>query len=325
MRPATEDNSPRSRSARFDRYNPMNTMNEPGSATKKQVRELEETARELHALLSPCRLCPNGCGVDRLSGEIGRCGIGPSARIANHGPHFGEETVLIGDRGSGTVFFSGCNLACLYCQNWTISHGCEGADLTDVELADVFLRIQKSDCANLNLVTPTHQTHVIVAALAIATANGFDLPVVWNCGGYESIETLRLLDGIVDIYMPDLKYGANDVAQRLSGVPDYVDVSRRAAVEMHRQVGALRIDGDGLARRGVLVRHLVLPNGLGGSHEVLRFLGASVSPDTYVNLMDQYRPRHRAGSVAELGRPITAEEYADALRAAEDAGIHRFA
>jgi len=268
--------------------------------TKKQVRKPEETAHEFRALLSPRRLCPNGCGADRLSGEIGRCGIGPSLRVASRWPHLGEETVSTGDRGSGTVFFSGCNFACLYCQNWTISHRCEGADLTDVELADIFLWIQKSDCANLNLVAPTHQAHAIVSALAIATAEGFDVPVVWNCGGYESIEALRLLDGIVD-------------------------VSQRAVVEMHRQVGVLRIDADGLARRGVLVRHLVLPNDLAGSTEVLRFLGASVSPDTYVNLMDRYRPCHRAGSIAERGRPITAEEYADALRAAEDAGIHRFA
>jgi putative pyruvate formate lyase activating enzyme len=291
---------------------------------RSPTEKLEETARKLRALLSPCRLCPNACGVDRLSGEIGRCGVGPAPRVASFGPHFGEESALVGDRGSGTVFFSGCSLACVYCQNWTISQGREGADLTEAELADLFLQVRDGGCANLNLVTPTHQAHAIVAGLAIATAHGFDLPIVWNCGGYESLETLRLLDGIVDVYMPDLKYGSDEVARRLSGVTDYVQVSQRAVLEMHRQVGVLRIDPDGLARRGVLVRHLVLPNGLAGSREVMRFL-ASISREAYVNLMDQYRPCHRAGSFPDLGRRVAPREFTEAVRAARDAGIHRLA
>jgi len=291
---------------------------------ERTVEELEGTARTLRGLLTPCRLCPNECGVDRLSGGLGRCGVGLSPRIASCGAHFGEEAVLVGRSGSGTVFFSGCSLACVYCQNWTISQECDGSDLTESDLAGTFLEIQGAGCANLNLVTPTHQAHAIVGALALATARGFDLPVVWNCGGYESFEVLRLLEGIVDVYMPDLKYSSNDVALRLSGVSDYVEVSRRTVVEMHRQVGTLAIDPDGVARRGVLVRHLVLPNGLSGSREVMRFL-AGISRETYVNVMDQYRPCHRAGEYPDLDRRITAREYDDAVREARDAGLGRFA
>lgn len=288
------------------------------SATVDQLRETAETLRRL---LSPCRLCPQACGANRLGGELGRCGIGASPRVASAGPHFGEEPPLVGNRGSGTVFFSGCGLACLFCQNWAISHERAGFDLTEAELADMFLAIQAAGCVNLNLVTPTHQAHAIVSALADAVEGGFNLPVVWNCGGYESVPALRLLDGIVDIYLPDLKYGSNEVAERLSAAPNYVEITQQAIVEMYRQVGNLVIDPDGIARHGLLVRHLVLPNGLSGAPEVLRFLATEVSLDTYVNLMDQYRPCHQAESVADLARAITDLEYADALRAAARAGV----
>jgi putative pyruvate formate lyase activating enzyme len=288
-------------------------------------RVLRRQAKALFALASPCRLCPNECGVDRLSGETGRCGIGFGPRIYSSGPHFGEEPALVGTRGSGTVFFSGCNLACVFCQNWEISQEREGHDLSLADLAKVFLDLQAQGCHNLNLVTPTHQAHAIVAVLAVALEAGFHLPIVWNCGGYESVQALRLLDGIVDIYMPDLKYGDNAVGQQLSGVPDYSAVATAAVREMHRQVGDLALDEHGIATRGLLVRHLVLPNSLADTETVARFLAEEVSKDTYTNVMAQYRPMHRAASFPEIARPVTDAEYDQAGAQAALAGLRRFA
>ena len=287
--------------------------------------ELAGRVEALTGMHSPCHLCSNASAVDRRSGEFGRCGIGSSARVASFGPHFGEERPLVGRFGSGTVFFSGCNLACLFCQNWRISQEREGADVSDEDLAKIFLRTQESGCHNLNVVTPTPHSASIVRALAISADEGFALPIVWNCGGYESVEVLRCLDGIVDVYMPDLKYGDDSAARRLSGVRDYVARSRAAVREMHRQVGDLTVDEDGIARRGLLVRHLILPGGLAGTEGVMRFLAEEISLDTYVNVMGQYRPCHRAAEVSALRRRITAAEYRDAIRLAKDAGLHRFA
>jgi len=287
--------------------------------------EVVERADALAELLSSCRLCPNACAVDRGTGELGRCGIGASARVASFGPHFGEERPLVGRFGSGTVFLSGCNLACLFCQNWRISQEREGKNLSNEDLAGIFLRVQEAGCHNLNLVTPTPHAASIVRALAIAGAEGFALPIVWNCGGYESVEVLRLLDGVVDVYMPDLKYGEDAVAHWLSGVRCYVARSQAALREMHRQVGCLDIDDDGIARRGLLVRHLVLPEGLAGTERVMRFLADGISRDTYVNVMAQYRPCHRAFEVPELRRRITSSEHAEGMRLAKEAGLRRFA
>ena len=263
--------------------------------------------------------------MDRLNGETGRCGIGFGPRIYSSGPHFGEEPPLVGTRGSGTVFFSGCNLVCIFCQNWEISQEREGHDLSITGLANAFLDLQGRGCHNLNLVTPTHQTHAIVAALAVALEAGLRLPIVWNCGGYESVEALRCLDGIVDIYMPDLKYGDDAVALRLSGVPDYLAVSQTAVREMHRQVGDLALDEHGIATRGLLVRHLVLPNSLAGTETVARFLAEEVSRDTYTNIMAQYRPTHRAAAFPEIARPVTEEEYDRGETLAAQAGLRRLA
>jgi len=287
--------------------------------------ELRSRAAALRQRLASCDLCPHACGVDRARGEPGRCGAGASARVASFGPHFGEESVLVGRGGSGTVFFSGCNLGCVFCQNWEISQRREGTDLTDAELAAIFFGIARSGCANLNLVTPTHQASAIVAALALAVDGGFDLPIVWNCGGYEAADVLRLLDGIVDVYMPDLKFADDAIAERLCGAADYVDAARSAVREMHRQVGDLTIDEDGIARRGLLVRHLVLPEGLAGTQDVARFLADEVSRDTFVNVMDQYRPCHRALEHHAIARPTTRSEHASAKRMARDLGLHRFA
>jgi putative pyruvate formate lyase activating enzyme len=287
--------------------------------------ELRRRADELRRLLSPCRLCPNVCEIDRLAGDVGRCGIGVTARVASWGPHFGEEAPLVGRLGSGTVFFSGCSLSCCFCQNWEISQEREGTDATAYELSQLFLHVQAVGCHNLNLVTPTHQAHAIIEAIAMASMRGFDVPVLWNCGGYESLETLRLLDGIVSIYMPDVKYGDDAAAGRLSGVSGYVAASQSALREMHRQVGDLVIDQDGVARRGLLVRHLVLPEGLAGTEAVVRFLAQEISPATYVNLMDQYRPCYRAHESPELSRPTSRADHDRALALARRAGLHRFA
>jgi len=287
--------------------------------------ELADRADALAVLLSPCRLCPNVCCVDRGSGEIGRCGVGASARVASFGPHFGEEWPLVGRLGSGTVFFSGCNMACLFCQNWRISQELEGEDVSHADLARTFLRIQETGCHNLNLVAPTPHAASIVRALAIAVEEGFVLPVVWNCGGYESVEVLRLLEGIVDVYMPDMKYGADSDALRLSGIHDYVSRSRAAVHEMHRQVGDLVVNGEGTARRGLLVRHLVLPEGFAGTQSVMPFLANEISLDTYVNVMDQYRPCHRASAVPGLRRRSTSAECDEARELAGKVGLHRFA
>jgi putative pyruvate formate lyase activating enzyme len=253
------------------------------------------------------------------------CGVGLRSRVASYGAHHGEEAVLVGRFGSGAVFLSGCNLGCAYCQNWSISQRRDGTDLTARELATIFLRIQADGCHNLNLVTPTHQAHALVEALVVAVAAGFDLPIVWNCGGYEALSALRLLEGIVDIYMPDAKYGDDATALRLSGISDYVAISRIAIREMHRQVGDLAIDADGIARRGLLVRHLVLPDGLAGTPTVMRFLAEEISLDTYVNVMDQYHASHRARAIPSLGRRISPAEHRSAVRAAEDAGLRRLA
>ena len=240
--------------------------------------------------------------------------MGRHALVSSYGPHFGEERILVGTRGSGTVFFAGCNLQCVFCQNHEISHLRYGSPVSEQELALVFLEVQEWGCHNLNLVSPTHITPQVTVALRLARERGFHLPVVWNSGGYERPETLRLLEGLVDIYMPDAKYSDNRVARELSGADDYWDFCKASLREMHRQVGDLVIE-DGIARRGLLVRHLVLPGGLSGTEEVVRFL-AALSPNTFLNLMDQYYPCYRAHARPPLDRRITRKEYQDALEVA---------
>ena len=284
--------------------------------------EVARRAADLAAHLSPCRLCPHACGVDRLAGELGRCGVGPRPKVASFGPHFGEESVLVGTHGSGTVFFSGCNLSCVFCQNYATSQLRVGTEIGTDELAEIFLELDRRGCHNLNLVTPTHLAPAIVAALARAREGGFDRPVVWNCGGYESVEVLRLLEGIVDIYMPDAKYADDDVAQRYSGAPGYATNLSAVLAEMHSQVGDLMIER-GVARSGLLVRHLVLPNGLAGSDRVLETIAATLGPNTYVNVMDQYRPVYRAGEFPELCRRPTETEIKEAFAAARSSGLTR--
>ena len=285
-----------------------------------ELRTRSEKAREI---MEACSLCPRCCRVNRLAGEIGQCHIGEQVIVSSYGPHFGEEPPLVGRNGSGTVFFTHCNLRCVFCQNYTISQSGEGTPVSNETLARIMLSLQARGCHNINLVSPTHVVPFILCALDLAAEQGLNLPLVYNSGGYDSLETLRLLDGIVDIYMPDMKYSDSCTGERLSGVKDYAEVNRAAVKEMHRQVGDLQIDENGIARRGLLVRHLVLPSGLAGTEKTMRFLAQEISPDTYVNIMAQYRPHHRANTVTEIARPISASEFRKAIDLARRYGIHR--
>jgi len=275
------------------------------------------------AMLEECRLCPRHCGVNRLAGESGQCRITGQAIVSSYGPHFGEEAPLVGRHGSGTIFFAYCNLHCIFCQNYTISHFGEGSNVDREELAGMMLSLQSSGCHNINLVSPTHVVPYILEALELAAGRGLHLPLVYNSGGYDFGETLELLDGIVDIYMPDMKYSDAKIAERFSGVKNYPEVNRAAVREMHRQVGDLQIDERGVARRGLLVRHLVLPGGLAGTDGVVRFLAQEVSTNTYLNVMAQYHPCHKAFDIPQLARPVNREEFNGAVNLARQQGLHR--
>jgi putative pyruvate formate lyase activating enzyme len=286
--------------------------------------ELARRAAEARRHLADCDLCARDCRVNRLAGIAGAaCRTGEHAVVSSFGPHFGEEAPLTGLAGSGTIFFTWCNMRCLYCQNWEISWGGEGTPVTAEDLAAMMLNLQRRGCHNINLVSPSHVVAQVLEALVIAAAGGLTLPLVYNSGGYDSLPALRLLDGIVDIYMPDLKYDSSEVARRCSKVRDYVEANRAAVDAMYRQVGDLVIDADGIARRGLLVRHLVLPNGLAGTDAVLRFLAERISPRTYVNIMGQYRPCHRAAEVPGLDRRPTSAEIEAATTAAARHGLTR--
>jgi putative pyruvate formate lyase activating enzyme len=282
---------------------------------------------EAEAALHDCHLCGNDCGIDRTQ-RAGLCRIGDTAYVASYGPHHGEEAVLRGCYGSGTIFFSGCNLHCVYCQNDDVSQHVAGQPVTPQALAAMMLDLEGQGCHNVNLVSPTHVAPQIVLGLAAAIQAGLRLPVVYNTGGYDAPQALHLMDGLIDIYMPDVKYADAAVGQRLSLVKDYPAVNRAAVKEMHCQVGDLVLDDRGIARHGVLVRHLVLPGGLAGTTEVARFLVDEVSRDTYVNVMAQYHPSYKAWACTDentpLDRRITPQEYQSALRQARDAGLHRF-
>jgi putative pyruvate formate lyase activating enzyme len=278
--------------------------------------------------LTKCDLCAWECGVNRQAGVLGVCRSGVRARISSYGPHLGEEDPLRGWRGSGTIFFARCNMRCQYCQNHAISQADSGEEIEPEGLAAIMLELQNAGCHNINLVSPSHVVPQIMAAIMLAAQNGLRLPVVYNSGGYDSISALRLLDGVIDIYMPDMKYASQQTARAYSRIPHYPQSNQAAVKEMHRQVGDLQIDARGLAKRGLLVRHLVLPNGLAGTAEIVRFLADEISANTYLNLMDQYRPAYLVpqypNRFPKLRRPITAQEYQAALALAQAAGLHRF-
>lgn len=289
--------------------------------------ELRERMERAYERLQSCDFCGRACGVDRREGseqELGACNLGSGVKVASHGPHYGEEDPLRGTRGSGTIFFSWCNLSCQYCQNYDISQYGHGREAEPRDVARMMGSLQERGCHNINLVSPTHVVAPILEALLIAADEGLHLPKVWNTGGYDSLETLELLDGVVDIYMPDMKYADAEVGLRFSRVRNYPEVNQAAVKEMHRQVGDLVMDEQGIAQRGLLVRHLVLPEGLAGTADVAEFLVEEVSPHTYVNLMDQYRPCYKAAEMPPLDRPVTREELDRARREAEEAGLYRF-
>ena len=313
----------------------------PAYVALSESGELGRRAERAAALLVACELCPRRCNVDRTVGRasvqpspegatarLGVCGIGARARVASYGPHHGEESVLRGWAGSGTVFFGGCNLRCRFCQNADISHRPAGRELDEEQLAAVFLDVQEMGCHNLNLVTPSHVVPQILAALAIAAARGMRLPVVYNTGGYDAAETLALLDGVVDVYMPDVTLLHPDLAERYLTARDYPDVARTAVAEMHRQVGDLVTDADRVAVRGLLVRHLVMPGLVDESARVFAFL-AELSRDTFVNVMDQYRPCADAAAGEEglraIARRPTRDDVAAVLMSARAAGLRRAA
>ena len=299
-------------------------MCEPGYVGLQRSGVLRQRARAAWERLAACDLCPHRCDANRLAGEHGVCQSGSAAVVASHGPHFGEEAPLVGLGGSGTVFFGFCNLKCEFCQNYELSQLGEGRVVTPDGLAEIFLRLQDDGCHNVNLVSPSHVVPQFLAALEIAAARGLRLPIVYNTGGYDSIETLALLDGVVDIYMPDMKYSDAAVAWRFSRVKDYPEANQAAVREMHRQVGDLVVDERGIAQRGLIVRHLVMPEGLAGTRAIAKFIAQDISAHTYVNVMAQYRPCYRAQRHPALSRPLMAQEFRQAIEAAWEAGLRRF-
>jgi putative pyruvate formate lyase activating enzyme len=284
--------------------------------------ELKRRVAEAYARLEACDICARECGVNRReSAEGASCRTGERAVVSSAGPHFGEEDPLVGSGGSGTIFFSWCNLRCQFCQNAEISQLGHGREVEPEDLARMMLGLQSQGCHNINFVSPSHVVPQILAGLLIAAEAGLRLPLVYNTGGYDSLRTLALLDDVVDIYMPDMKYADADAARRYSKISNYPAANQAAVREMHRQVGDLAMDERGVAQRGLLIRHLVLPEGLAGTAEVVRFLRDEISPNTYINVMAQYRPCYRAHELPPLNRRLTNEEYAEAVRLAQQAGL----
>lgn len=271
-------------------------------------------------IISNCKLCPHKCEVDRTQGEKGICESDSRIKIASYGPHFGEEKPLVGHKGSGTIFFSNCNLKCIYCQNYEISHYGKGHYVTPERLADIMINLQEKGCHNINLVTPTHMVYGILKSLKIACKKGLNIPLVYNSGGYESIETLNLLDGIIDIYMPDIKYGDSKKAEKYSNAPDYFKIVKKAIIEMYQQVGNLKTR-NGIAKKGLIIRHLVLPKNISGSKGVIDFIVHEVSRDTFFNLMDQYYPSYKADQDDKLNKRIDYDRFNKLINYAQQRGL----
>lgn len=304
----------------------MTFVNEPAYLELYASGELATRAERAVALLARCTLCARKCRVDRLTDPEPHayCSTGRRAIVSSAFPHLGEEDCLRGTRGSGTIFFCQCNLRCDFCQNYDISYTSNGRAVDADDLADLMLELQESGCHNINFVTPSHVVPQILEALVPAARRGLRLPLVYNTGGYDAVDTLRLLDGVFDIYMPDIKFASRETGRTLARAPKYFEVAKAAVVEMHRQVGDLELDGTGLARRGLLVRHLVMPGGLEETRQIMRFLAREVSPETFVNIMPQYRPEANAVNHPEINRPITLKEYRQAVAIAKEEGLHRF-
>jgi len=297
---------------------------EPAYLRLERSGELARRASQLYSIYRECRLCPRQCGVDRTRGEKGFCSSTSRAKVFSAHPHFGEERPLVGRGGSGTIFFSNCNLLCVFCQNWEINHRGDGSPIGDEAIGRLMTDLQASGCHNVNLVTPTHILPNIIGGLRFAIARGLRVPLVYNCGGYERVEIIRLLDGIVDIYLPDFKYTDGAMAEKYSsGAAAYPERAAAAIQEMHRQVGELRVDERGIALRGLMIRHLVMPQNIAGTDKFVQFVATRLSRSTYVNIMDQYRPEHRARQFPEISRRITTAEYRQAVDWAKEAGLRR--
>ena len=299
-------------------------MTEPSYLELYRNKDLEKRLEKLLALMASCELCPRRCKARRLEGNDGVCRTGTRARVASYNPHFGEEAPLVGRSGSGTIFMSSCNLLCSFCQNFEISHQNKGIEVKGEQLGRMMLQLADKGCHNINIVTPTHVIPQLLEGLVYAIDKGLHIPLVYNSGGYDSVETLKLLDGVFDIYMPDFKFWDGNISGvHCHGAEDYPEVAKNAIREMHRQVGDLTMDNDGVAMRGLLVRHLVMPGGLAGTAQVMRFLAKEISPHTYVNVMNQYHPCGRALDDPSIHRGLTSEEYGEAVDAAKRAGLTR--
>jgi putative pyruvate formate lyase activating enzyme len=295
-------------------------MHEPSYLKLYREGKLQERIDQAVELMKDCTLCPRECHVDRLSWELGFCRTGEKAKVASLHAHFGEEAPLVGDSGSGTIFFRSCNLLCSFCQNYDISHDAEGGETEPKDLAVMMLSLQRRGCHNINFVTPSHVVSQILRGLSIAVGQGLHVPLVYNTGGYDKVETLKILEGI---YMPDFKFWEERWAKKFCNAPDYRKIVVAAVKEMHRQVGDLVVDESGIAVKGLLVRHLVMPNNAANTREIMEFLAEKISKDTYVNVMDQYHPCGKAVADPTINRRITRNEYISALRSAKEAGLHR--
>jgi putative pyruvate formate lyase activating enzyme len=298
-------------------------MTQAGYLILHEQGELNDRIVKARQRLAPCRVCPRQCRIDRLADEKGICRTGARASVSSYSPHFGEESPLVGSGGSGTIFLTHCNLLCVFCQNYEISHLGQGVETDEGQLSSMMVSLQRQGCHNINFVTPSHVAPQILAALPKAIEKGLTVPLVYNSSGYDSVETLQLLHGIFDIYMPDFKFWTRESGARFARAPDYPEVAQRAILEMHRQVGDLVMDAEGVAAKGLLVRHLVMPGGLDETREILRFLAREVSIDTYVNVMDQYRPCGQAYQYPPIDRRLTNGEFQEALKMAGEAGLQR--
>jgi putative pyruvate formate lyase activating enzyme len=273
--------------------------------------------------LKSCDICPRKCGVDRIKGEKGYCNLGTKAMISSYGPHFGEESVLVGTNGSGTIFFTSCNLSCVFCQNYEISHLREGEEISEEGLASVMIKLQNMGCHNVNLVSPTSHIPAIVKATKIARNIGLKIPLVYNTNSYDSVETLALLDGIIDIYMPDFKYSDDTLAKKYSDAPDYFGITKSAITEMQRQVGNLVTDENKIALKGLIIRHLIMPEGIAGTEKIVEFIVKKISTNAFLNIMDQYHPCFEAFKYPQISRRVTVKEYRDAILLAQRYGLKR--
>ena len=295
---------------------------EPGYLTLHKSGELKRRGERLWKMMESCELCPRMCGVNKLEGEKGFCQADAQLEIASFHPHFGEEKPLVGHGGSGTVFFTNCSLRCVFCINWEVSQGGRGNERSIEDLSDMMLSLQEGGCVNINFVTPTHYSPHIVLAVDKAASRGLKLPLVYNTCGWERMEILKILDGVIDIYLPDFKYADGQMAAKYSsGAASYVDTVHRALLEMHRQVGVAKPAGDGLINRGLMIRHLVMPNNVSGTKEVIEWIANNLPDDTYLNLMSQYRPMYKAHKYPQISRKITREEYEAAIRWTKEAGL----